>query len=167
MLKLMKRLTAVCSVLIWLGGSVLIGSGTALAGGMQGGPVIPGGGAVGEQASGITLEQAIGVAKQFIQVPDDYKNFQPNYNNTAGLATWDLSWSSDDPNNGNISARVNAATGELWGLQQWQPQPASGSGRGLPKLNRSEAQIKATAFLNQVLPKYSGSLAIDPDATSD
>ncbi|MGD0154228.1 MAG: YcdB/YcdC domain-containing protein, partial [Thermacetogeniaceae bacterium] len=41
------------------------------------------------------------------------------------------------------------------------------SGRGLPKLNRSEAQIKATAFLNQVLPKYSGSLAIDPDATSD
>ncbi len=158
-----RRLTAVCSVLIWLGGSVLMGGGAALAGGMQGTSAIAGGG----QASGITLEQAIGVAKQFIQVPDSYKNFQPNYNNTAGLSIWDLSWNSDDPNDGNVSARVNAATGELWGMQQWQPQPASSNGRGLPKLNRSEAQAKATTFLNQVLPKYIESLSIDPDATSD
>lgn len=167
MIKWAKRLTAVCSVLIWLGGSVLMGGGAALAGGMQGVPVIPGSGVVGEKGSGITLEQAIEVAKQFIQVPDDYKIFQPNYNSTAGQTFWDLSWSSEDPNNGNISARVNAATGELWGLQQWQPQPASNSGRGLPKLNRSEAEAKATALLKQVLPKYSGSLAIDSDATSD
>lgn len=162
-----KRLTAVCSVLIWLGGSVLMGGGAALAGGAQDVPATLGGGAVGDKGSGITLEQAIGVAKQFIQVPDDYKNFQPNYNNTAGLTFWDLSWDSDNPNDGNISARVNTATGELWGLQQWRPQPAGDSGRGLPKLNRSEAKAKATAFLNQVLPKYSGNLAIDPDATSD
>lgn len=117
------------------------------------------------QGAGISLEQAIGVAKQFIQVPDDYKNFQPNYSeNEQQGAFWDLRWDRGTQDGSSIYARVNATTAELWGFSRWEPGQAADTGRGQPKLTRAEAQVRAETWLKKVLPNYYDRLRIIPDA---
>ena len=99
-----------------------------------------------------------------MQVPDDYTNFQPNYNeeNEQQEAFWNLHWDSGAPGGGGIDAMVNATTGELWGLSQYQPaQPATGS-RGQPELSRDDALAAAASWLQKVLPNYYGHLWHDP-----
>lgn len=163
----MRRLAAVCSVLVWLGGSVLTGGNMAWAGGVQGAPGAPGIASGVEKGPRITLEQAIGVTRQFVQIPEDYKNFQPNYSEGEQQgAFWDLRWDSGASGSGSVDARVNALTGELWGLDWWQPEPQGTNRQGLPRLSRTDALTKAETFLRTVLPQYYGQLGIDTDATS-
>jgi hypothetical protein len=114
-----------------------------------------------EKGAGITLEEAIMVAKRFVQVPDEYQNFQPGYCE-GDEVFWELRWSSDNPEGGDVTARVNARTGELWGFTRWDPQPGK-IRRGLPKLTRADAQEIACNFLKEALPGYFGNLQLVED----
>jgi len=120
----------------------------------------------GSKDAKITLEQAIAVVKQFIHIPEDYKNFQPGYSEgerEGGF--WELQWNGDDSESGSINARVNAETGELWSMNQWKPELSGTTRHGLPKLSRAEAQLKAQDFLKKVLPNYINSLRIKPEGS--
>jgi hypothetical protein len=164
----------------WAGGAQggPVGAGIAAAGTGQGAPAdtgiaVAGAGPVsagidatgGGQGAGITLEQAIEVAKQFVQAPDDYTNFQPNYyENEQQGAFWDLQWNNGTSGSGSIEARVNAATGELWGLNRWQPAPPGSLRHGQAKLSRAAGRAAAEAWFESVLPKYYGHLQPNPQA---
>lgn len=115
----------------------------------------------GVEDAGITLEEAIAVAKRFVKVPADYQKFQPGYSEGEEVF-WELNWSRDDQQGGEVNARVNARTGELWGFHRWDAGPAP-TKRGLPQLTRLEAQEKAQDFLKRVLPGYTGELQLVED----
>lgn len=143
-------------IVVVLAASLVFGSvPPALAGDMAEGP-----GSVGKGA-GITLEEAIMVAKRFVQVPDEYQNFQPGYSE-GDEVFWELRWSGDNPEGGDVTARVNARTGELWGFTRWDPQPGK-IRRGLPKLTHAAAQEIACNFLKKALPGYAGKLQLVED----
>ncbi len=162
----MRRWAAIWTVIFLLSGN--IGWGKAAYAGTMGGQGPMGGVDVSEaRGAKITLEQAIAVAKQFVRVPEEFKNFQPGYSEGEGQGVfWNLQWSGE-PDSGSISARVNAETGELWGMDQWRPVPPGTIRHGLPGLSRAQAQEKALEFLQAALPNYVNNLKVNPDDAAD
>ncbi len=162
----MRRWAVIWTVIFLLSGSM--GWGNAAYAGTGGGQGSAGGVEVsGTRGAKITLEQAIAVAKQFVRVPEEFKNFQPGYSEGEGQGIfWNLQWSGE-AGSGSISARVNAETGELWGMDRWIPTPPATGRHGLPGLSRAQAQEKALEFLREVLPNYVNNLKVNPDDTAD
>lgn len=155
-----RRQVAVGTVVVMMS-LCLLGWGGAAYGGEAAGT-----GAAAPKGARITLEQAIGVVKEFIKIPEDFQDFQPGYSEGEQQGIfWELQWSGSEPDGGNLHARVNAQTGELWSMNIWKPSSPADTPSGLPKLSRAEAQVKAWDFLKKALPNYINNLEMMPDET--
>lgn len=154
-----RRWVALWLAVVMLGGSAL-GWAVPACGGEA-----PGAQAARVKGARITLEEAIALAKQFVRIPEEYKNFQPGYSEDEKQGVfWELHWSSDEhPDSDSIYARINAETGELWSLDQWKTPAPGTARRGFPKLSRADAVVKAGEFLKRVLPNYVKDLKLDSE----
>lgn len=152
---------------------VVLMSGCLLGWGDEACGAVPGGTAPGAEAAEmvvfrtkgppVTLQQAVDVVKKFIRIPEEYTYFQPELNDGDKQGVfWELRWENDE--SGGISARVNAETGELWSFNKWEPSPPATARYGIPKLDRSNAQLMAEIFLRRVIPDYINDLSKTPEA---
>lgn len=114
-------------------------------------------GQVAASQARIKLEQAIAAVKKLVDVPAELSEFTPSYSeDERGRGFWELHWEASGQ--GSLHARVNATSGEVWGLYHWTMETPATPRRGLPKLDYEEAKAKAEAFLKQALPNYAGQL---------
>lgn len=106
----------------------------------------------GEQQAAFSLEQAIKTAKEALIVPEGFDQFSTGFNKSDKQAFWELRWYHDGEPGGSMNVRVNAETGEIWGMDQWKSPPPGQAYRGLPKYTREQALGIAEALAAKLQP---------------
>ena len=101
----------------------------------------------------ISLEQAIGIAKQNIAIPAEFKQFSSEYSAMEGEATWNLRWYSEGPRDGNLYVAVSTTKGEILNMYMYKSTPPGTKYGVFPKYTRQEAQKIAADFARQVQPE--------------
>ena len=100
----------------------------------------------------LSLEQAIGIARQSITVPAEFTQFSSEYSTMEGEATWNLRWYSEGSRDGNLYVAVSATRGEVLSMHQYKSTPSGAKYSVFPKYSRQEAQRIAADFAGQVQP---------------
>jgi len=120
----------------------------------------------GEQAA-VSLEQAIKTAKEAFTVPEELNQFTTGFDQSDKKSFWDLRWSSDSRPGGAMNVRVNAATGDIWGMCRWTPLAPGQEYRGLPKYSREQAGGIAAALAEKIQPERFKETRLQPDRGRD
>lgn len=103
----------------------------------------------GEQAA-ISLEQAIKIAREAFPVPADFDKFSNGFSQSEQGAFWELNWNRSAGSGGFVYVSVNARTGEIWSMSQWNPDGAVY--QGLPAYSREECKKIAIALAEKLQP---------------
>lgn len=119
----------------------------------------PGAMAAGGKPS-VTLEQAIGIVKANLEIPKDYPNFTSSYQQFDSRQTWSLNWQAAGEPGGSFNAQVDADTGEILNVNQWQPDSQTEPGM---QLSPAAARQAATRLLNQLAGDHLPALQPVPD----
>jgi hypothetical protein len=115
----------------------------------------------GQQAS-VSLEQAIGIAREAFTVPEGFGEFSTGFDQSDNGAFWSLRWYRSGEPGGEMNVRVNAETGEVWSMGLYDP-PASGQEyRGLPKYTREQLAGAAAALAAKLQPERFSQTRLQP-----
>lgn len=106
----------------------------------------------GAQQAAVSLEQAIKIAREAFQVPADFDKFTNGFSQSEQESYWELRWNRSATSGGYIEVRVNAQTGEIWSMYQWNPLPDGGVYQGLPAYSREEVKDIAVALAEKLQP---------------
>lgn len=108
----------------------------------------------------LSMEEAMNLAKKWVDIPDSYKLTNAYYyENPQGVvpSTWNFSWSDTSKvNYGYISVGVNAGTGEITNIgTSYEPpfEPA--------EITEEQAKKAAVDFLKEIAPSRAGELRLD------
>ncbi|PRR73319.1 YcdB/YcdC domain-containing protein [Neomoorella humiferrea] len=117
----------------------------------------------------ISREEAVAAVKKWVDIPTGLTlrsaNLYADWQDPE-IRTWNLTWSSDSPENGKpgfMSARVNAINGELMGFDL--PITSSGNDKEV-KLDRQAARRLAEEFLQKVQPQRFKEVRLDENNPS-
>ncbi|MDR3601041.1 MAG: S-layer homology domain-containing protein [Desulfosporosinus sp.] len=103
-------------------------------------------------SSTITVEQAVQAVKNNFTIPEQYTQLSTGYNNFDNRATYSLNWNALDQPGGSFNAEVDAATGDIVNVNQWEgPLPQAFK---LPVLSADEAETIATALITKLASKH-------------
>ncbi|MEW5952484.1 MAG: YcdB/YcdC domain-containing protein [Bacillota bacterium] len=125
-------------------------------------PANPG---AGERGAGVSLEKAIGIAKQNVPVPPEFKQFNSSFSSedTEG-AFWNLRWFSEGSGGGDLHVTVNAVSGEIMSMYMYKHVQPGTRYSGLPRHSRQEAQKIAENFARQLQPERFAQTKLAPDS---
>lgn len=121
----------------------------------------------GGQQAAVSLEQAIKLAKEDFAVPEGFDRFETVFNQSDKKAFWELNWFSSGEPGGNMNIRVNAETGEIWGMHRWIPPAPGQEYRGLPKYTREQVESTALALAVKLQPERFKETRLQPNSDSD
>ncbi len=111
-------------------------------------PADPGG-----QQGSVSLEQAIGIAREAFVVPEGFDEFSTSFDQSDYGAFWDLRWYRSGEPGGDMTVQVNADTGEIWNMWLWDPPAPGQEYRGLPVYTREQLTETAAALANKLQPE--------------
>jgi hypothetical protein len=119
------------------------------------------------QATKITKEEAIQIAKSVISIPDTYTNSQVELENNKylGRAVWRLYWNLDRPGDdyGSITVSIDANDGTIMNIDYWSREMERNN--VLPaKLDTGKLLKEANDFIKKNYGKYANELKVDPDS---
>lgn len=106
----------------------------------------------GQQAS-VSLEQAIGIAREAFVVPEGFSEFSSSFDQSDNGSFWDLRWYRSGEPGGEMNVRVNADTGEIWSMGLWDPPAPGQEYQGLPAYTREQLTETAAALANKLQPE--------------
>lgn len=115
------------------------------------------------EAAKISLEKAIQSVKQNFTIPSGLTEFTSSFDHYGDRQRWILSWTSKDEEEGNFRVEVDAATGEIVGLNRWS-QPDSTFNK-TPSLSVVEAKKIGSELLARLLPGKVSSLTLQDDSS--
>jgi len=107
----------------------------------------------GEQTASVSLEQAIGIAKEAFTVPEGFSQFSTGFDQSGDKSFWNLRWYRSGEPGGEMNVRVNTLTGDIWSMGQWIPSAPGQEYRGLPKYTREQAESAAAALAKKLQPE--------------
>lgn len=116
---------------------------------------------VGAQAA-VSLEQAIKIAREAFQIPADFDKFTNGFSQSEKEAFWELHWNRSAQTGGYVDVRVNAQTGEIWSMTQWDPLPDGSALQGLPAYSREDAKAIAAALAEKLQPDRFKETSLEP-----
>lgn len=115
-------------------------------------------------AAKITKDQAIEIAKDFVNVPKDYTQQSVNYQGNwypGNRTVWNINWSRQtEQGYGNISVMIDAEDGTVISMNRWEDtynQEASYP----PKYNWESAKKVAEQFLLEKAPQKANVVKLD------
>jgi len=104
----------------------------------------------------LTMEQALAIAKEKIEIPKSYRDMNSNYDEFGSRKVWRFDWSSQGTRlYKHISVGVDAVTGEIIQFSQDEFDNRRGyeSTQGLPKpMSEDKAREAALEFLKKIQP---------------
>ncbi len=109
----------------------------------------------------VSLEQAIQAVRQNFVIPADYSDFSSSLNQNDGGPVWYLAWNNPDGSGGNFNAQVDAVSGEVTGMNTWQP-PKTSSSR-IPVISWADARQTSAQLLQRLVPRRMASLVMIED----
>lgn len=109
----------------------------------------------------ITVEQAVQKVKDNFTVPENYAQLSTGYNDYNNRATYSLNWNAVDQQSGSFHAEVDAATGDILNISQWEgPLKQAFS---LPVLSAGEAEKIATDLISKAAGKHQAEMQLVKD----
>lgn len=111
------------------------------------------------EKTNLSLEEAIGLAKETFEIPAEYTEFSSNYEANYGQAAWILSWRAVDAPYGEFSVQVDVKNGVIFRMSNWGQEPISYSSA----ISRGQAREAAAALLERLLPDRVDELQWVPD----
>ena len=100
------------------------------------------------------LDQAIAKAKEVFNISASYEQFESGINTYDGRTEWHLNWTKNTEPRGNVSVRINAANGEIIGMDRWEDLSPGQKFSGLPQYSYDEGAKAAEAWVKKLLPNY-------------
>ena len=116
---------------------------------------------LGNEKSRITVEQAVQVVKDNFSIPEKYSRLSTGYNEYNKVATYFLSWNAVGQPGGSFHAEVDATTGEIVSMNQWD-QRFKPSFK-LPVLSADEAEKIATELILKLSSKPQSEMKLVSD----
>lgn len=107
---------------------------------------------MGSGGRGITLEQAEQIIRNSFSVPEDYSRLSTEFNEYADRSVYSLNWAAGDESGGNFYAEVDAVSGEVLRVNQWEYRPDSPAQP--PALTEKEAEQIALALVSKLVTKH-------------
>ncbi len=99
----------------------------------------------------VELKKAIEIAKTAFNFDAANHDFNSSYSETKyGRKLWFLNWNSTTGSGSSISVTVDAATGEIVNMNQWENAPVQS--RKIPKYTREEALKTAEELVKKLHP---------------
>jgi len=116
---------------------------------------------LGSEKSSITVEQAVQVVKDNFSIPENYTRLNTGYNENNNRATYSLNWNSDEQPGGSFNAEVDAASGEILNISQWNEwlKPSF----KLPVLSSKDALKIATDLIAKLVSKHQSEMKLEID----
>ena len=109
------------------------------------------------------LDKAIAKAKAEFNITDEYDRFESGFNSYEDKAEWHLNWTRESEPKGNISVRINAANGDIIGMDRWDEQAPGQQYSGLPRYSYDEGSKVARQWLQKLLPNYAAQTRLMPN----
>jgi len=109
----------------------------------------------------ITVEQAVQTVKNNFTIPEKYVQLSTGYNDYNNRATYSLNWNAVDQPGGSFNAEVDAVTGDIVNINQWEGpfKPAF----KLPVLSEGEAEKIATDLISKLASKHQSEMQLVKD----
>ncbi|KGK91535.1 peptidase [Desulfosporosinus sp. HMP52] len=107
---------------------------------------------LGNVKQGITIEQAIQLVKDNFGVPESYSQLSTGENEYSNRTTYSLSWNSDQAPYGSFQAEVDAISGEILSINQWNESKTSSF--KLPVLSSEDASKIASELVTKLTGKH-------------
>ncbi|KUO69726.1 MAG: hypothetical protein APF77_08990 [Clostridia bacterium BRH_c25] len=109
----------------------------------------------------VELKEAIAIAKTAFSFDVENHDFNSNYSETnQGRKLWYLNWNSATGSGSSINVTVDAATGEIINMNQWENNTVPA--KKIPKYTREEALKVAEALVKKLHPdKFKNSELLD------
>jgi hypothetical protein len=110
-------------------------------------------GGVMAAGTGISLENAVKIAKSAFDIPESYSKFDSNYDEYDGNVQWRLSWRNPDKAEESVEVTVDGKTGEIKYMWKSVPYDSEAPRTALPKYTASDAVEIAKEFLKRIDPE--------------
>jgi len=121
----------------------------------------------GEQQAAVSLEQAIGIARETFEVPEVLNEFSTGFDQGKSGSFWDLRWYRSSEPGGEMNVRVNSETGEIWSMGQWISPAPGQEYQGLPRYTREQVEGAAAALAEKLQPKRFKLTRLQPALDND
>lgn len=109
----------------------------------------------------ISAEQAAQIVKDNFIIPTKYTQMSTGYNDYNNTGTYTLNWNADDQSEGSFNAEVDATTGEIINVNQWDgPFQAAFK---LPVLSEEEAEQIAANLIGKLVGKHQTEMRLVKD----
>ncbi len=100
----------------------------------------------------VTLQKAIQIAKLNFKIPESYTEFTSRFSDYENSPAWSLSWRPKDGSGSSFSVDVNANTGEITGMNFYQPDDSTNFAVRIPSYSVDEAAKISESFLQKIIP---------------
>jgi len=100
----------------------------------------------------VSLQRAIEIAKLNFKIPESYTQFTSEFSDHENFPTWSLSWRSKDGSGGSFRVEVSADTGEITGMDFYQPDDSTNFAVRIPSYSIDEAARISESFLQRIVP---------------
>ena len=124
--------------------------------------VFPANNTLGNEKTSITVEQAVQLVKANFSIPEKYSRLSTGYNEYNKRAAYSLNWNSMEPPGGSFHAEVDATTGDILNIHQWEQQ-LKPSFR-LPVLSAGDAEKIATDLISKITSKHQSEMQLVKDS---
>jgi len=112
----------------------------------------------------VSLEEAIGIAKDAFTVPAGFQQFRSGYHSGEEGAVWNLHWSDEGPFGGNLRVSVSADSGEILDMYYYPGIPPGTKYTGFPKYSREAAQAIAEKTARRLQPERFRQTRLAPES---
>ncbi|AET70661.1 Peptidase propeptide domain-containing protein [Desulfosporosinus orientis DSM 765] len=105
----------------------------------------------GSVNSNITVEQAEQIIKDYFSIPEDYSSLTTDFNEYMDRSVYSLNWDSVEESGGSFHAEVDAVSGEILSVNQWEYRSTSAK---LPALTAKDAEKIAVELTSKLVTKH-------------
>ncbi|GAB6179657.1 hypothetical protein JCM14036_09760 [Desulfotomaculum defluvii] len=110
-----------------------------------------------------SLDKAIAKAKETFNITNEYDRFESGFSTYGERAEWHLNWTRNTEPRGNISVRINAIDGEIFGMDRWEELPPGQKYSGLPRYSYDESAKIARQWMEKLVPGYATQTKLVPN----
>jgi len=116
---------------------------------------------LGSEKASITVEQAVQVVKDNFSIPERYSQMSTGYHEFNNRASYSISWHANEQPGGSFHAMVDATTGDILNINQWDEsfKPSF----KLPLLSAGDAEKIATDLISKLAGKYQSEMQLVKD----
>ncbi len=108
-------------------------------------------GVYAQSSSNIDLSEAIKIAKEKFEFDTKGMDFNQSYNEYDGKQIWSLNWNTNKAPNKSISVSIDADTGDITNMNQWEDNLISSP--KIPKYTKEDAIKVAKEFAQKMQPE--------------